>query len=73
MNELTAQDIDRLAREMVERIHGVSGTSEDLMGAEIGRIMAEYPPAVGWCYVMLTLSDLLQGRPNVRVLRGRRR
>lgn len=73
MSDLTAQDIERMCREMIERFYAVNEPSEALIGAEMGRIVAEYPPAVGWCYLLLTLNDLLRGRKSTTTVRGRRR
>jgi hypothetical protein len=61
MNELTARDIDRLSREMVKRFHEVAARDGYDAAAEMGRIMGEYPPAVGFAYLMLALDQLVSG------------
>ncbi len=62
MNELTAHDIDRLCREMVARFHQVAARDGYYdAAAEMGRIMGEYPPAVGFAYLLTALDQLMRG------------
>ena len=74
MTELTPADIERMTREMNDRLGSVKSTGNYFRdSATLAAIMAEYPPAIAYNYFLMTQDQLIQGNPVVRkVTRGKR-
>lgn len=76
MTELTPRDVDRLTRELVDRLGETPprpGEDYHLHAARIALLMAEYPAAVVINYTMMALDQVLRGEAEVRTTGHRRR
>jgi hypothetical protein len=71
--KLTPRDVERLAREMNERLAAVESTGDYFTdAAALALIVCEYPPAVGQMYTMMAIDQLVRGNPVIRTMkRGR--
>lgn len=70
MNELTPADVDRLTRELVDRFKAFRSTGDYFLdAATMGGMMAEYPAAVGFIYLLMTQSQMLAGDAVVKRVR----